>query len=543
MKYEIEGNIVDVWQRIIYKGSIEIEDGIIVKVNRKETAHNAYILPGFVDAHVHIESSMLTPERFGQLTIQQGTVAVVTDPHEIANVMGVEGVNFMVENSIGSPIKTYFTIPSCVPATSFDLSGGTLSSTEVELLASSNQFVALSEMMNIPGVLNQDSEVMAKIKIAHQYNLPIDGHAPALTAEALEVYAGNKITTDHECSSLAEALEKIRLGMKILIREGSAARNYSALKSLIKTHPHDVMFCTDDSHPDEIIAHGHINKLVKMAIADGFNLFDVIKIASINPIKHYRLDVGTVDVGEKADFILVDDLESFALKAVYIDGVKQFDRDIPIEHKPEWRAPIHLNRFNHTPINISELRKAVIEKTNTIILTKDELITSLGIYMPEQPTSNLEADLKQDVLKIVYINRYTNGVPQIAYCQGFGLKEGAFASSISHDSHNIIAVGCNDNDLCKAINSVIEHQGALAVCCNDQVNALRLPIGGIMSDEKGEVVAAIYKKLSNQIKLMGCTLKAPFMTLSFMSLIVIPEIKIGEKGLFDYNTFSWLAED
>ena len=537
----VEGKIVDIHQREIFEGSVEVENGVIVDIKRHATSMKGYIIPGFIDSHMHIESSMLTPQHFGQLVIQQGTVAVVTDPHEIANVMGVEGIEFMRENSKKSPIKTFFSIPSCVPATPFDVSGSSISPGETEEMAASGHFVALSEVMNVPGVLARDEDMMAKLDAAKRHHLPIDGHAPALRGEELASYAGCGISVDHECVTLEEAEEKIGVGMKILIREGSAAQNYEALKPLIKIDPDNVMFCTDDSHPDDIMALGHINKIVKRAVADGFDLFDVLKIASVNPLIHYKQDVGLLRVGDKADFIIVDNLKTFDTEKVYIDGMKQYDADwkdvadkIPSEQ-------IMLNNFVHDKVELSALKKAVFGTEKIISLIQNELLTVAYDYTPEESMDNLESDKKNDVVKIVYINRYQNGAPQVAFCKGFNLKHGAFGSSVAHDSHNIIAVGCSDRELQAVVNAIIEHKGGLAVCDIDKTDVLPLPIGGIMSDLSGESVASSYKYLCNRVQEMGCRLHAPFMTLSFLSLVVIPEIKIGEKGLFSYPDFNWCS--
>lgn len=543
MKYRIEGNIADIHHRELFQGSIEVENGVITAISRHPTAETNYILPGFIDAHVHIESSMLTPEQFGKLVVKHGTVAIVTDPHEIANVMGVQGIEFMVNNSRYSPIKNFFTIPSCVPSTPFDRSGGVVTPADVEQLAASGRFVALSEMMNVPGVLSCDKDVLAKIASARSHSLPIDGHAPTLTNESLRQYAANHISTDHECTTLEEAKEKIAAGMKILIREGSAARNYETLKPLIRSNPDDIMFCTDDSHPDEIIKFGHIDKLVRRAVAnDHFDLFDVLRIASINPIKHYKLDVGELRTGDKADFILVDNLTDFNTQAVYINGVKQYDR-AAIETDRATASLLasgEINNFCHDKIEVAALRKRVGGEIDMISLVQDELLTRALKYTPKHAIENLESDIAHDILKIVYINRYNNAPPQVAYCNGFRLKQGAFASSIAHDSHNILAVGCSDRELCEAINAVIAHKGGLAVYRQGQTSILPLPIGGIMSDGTGTYVAARYEALSEMIREMGCNLHAPFMTLSFLSLIVIPELKIGEQGLFSYEKFNWL---
>lgn len=543
MTQVVEGHIVDIEHRTIFEGAVHIAQGKIVEIEHKSTSAKGYILPGFIDAHVHIESSMLTPSNFGRLVCAQGTVAIVTDPHEIANVMGVKGINFMLEQSKEAPIKMFFSIPSCVPSTPFDVAGDTVTSADIEQLAASGRFVALSEMMNVPGVLYKDSEVMAKLHTARKYHLPVDGHSPKLGGKDLDTYIGYGISTDHECFELPDAEEKIAKGMAILIREGSAARNYEILKPLIGKYPDKVMFCTDDAHPDDIIERGHIDKIVRRAVADGFDLFDVLRIASINPINHYKLDVGQLRVADKADFIIVDNLQDFDTLKMYINGQQTYSSENNGLGTEENGLPaVDFNHFEHDKIEPSQLAKAVETPTTAIEIVQNELVTKPYLYTPEQPTSHFESDSKHDIAKIVYINRYNNGLPQIALCKGFGLKRGAFASTVAHDTHNIIAAGCNDQDLAAAINALIAHKGGLSVCDGNNTRILPLPVGGIMSNRSGHEVAALYQELNQMLRTMHCRLSAPFMTLSFMSLVVIPEIKIGEKGLFSYSKFDWITE-
>ncbi len=534
----VEGQIVDLYSREIYQGSIDVEEGLIASINRHATTQKGYIMAGFVDAHLHIESSMLTPEHFGEMAIEHGTVGVVTDPHEIANVLGVSGIEFMLANAERSPIKINFSIPSSVPATPFDLSGGVVTSEDIARLAQTGRFVALSEMMNVPGVLCRDREVISKVDIAHRYNLAIDGHAPMLKGEDLSTYIGYGITTDHESVTLDEAQEKCAKGMKVLIREGSAAKNYEALKAMIALSPDCVMFCTDDSHPDDILESGHIDKIVRRAIADGFPLFDVLRVATINAVEHYKLDIGVLRVGDKADFIVVDDLVNFATDRVYIGGHERYNRAHGIE-EPQ-HTLIEINNFLHDPINEAQIAKRVGGEIKVIGIIENEIVTKLDYYNPIAPMENLECDLEQDIVKIVYINRYNNGAPQVAFCKGLGLIRGAIASSIGHDSHNIVAVGCTDREIVEAVNLLIANRGGLAICDGQASEILPLPIGGIMSDRSGREVAADYGKLHTKIRQMGCSLAAPFMTLSFLSLVVIPEVKIGEKGLFSYSAFGWI---
>lgn len=325
MMQHIEGNIIDIHRREIYPGIISIDSGKIISINRNSQKYAHYISPGFIDAHVHIESSMLIPEEFSKLAIRRGTVAIVNDPHEIANVMGTEGIEYMIENSKQSCIKSFFTIPSCVPATPYDSSGSVLLSSDIEQLALNHKFVGLSEMMNVPGVVQDDTEVLAKIEIARRHHLTIDGHAPGLSGSFLKKYIDAGISTDHECTSLEEAIEKINFRVKILIREGSAAKNYEALKWLIADYPEKVMFCTDDSHPNDLLSYGEIDKLVRKALGDGFDLFDVLKIASFNPISHYKINVGCLREGDPADFIIVRNLNTFDVLSVYIDGIEKYN--------------------------------------------------------------------------------------------------------------------------------------------------------------------------------------------------------------------------
>lgn len=545
MTKRIEGHFVDLHQRQIYPAALTLsQDGridTITPITPTAPEHLPYILPGFVDAHVHIESSMLTPQHFGALVLPHGTVAVVTDPHEIGNVLGVEGVQFMLDDAQHTPLHCCFCIPSCVPATPLDRAGAVISATDVANMAASGRFYALSEMMNVPGVLQHDAEVWGKLDAVKRHGLPIDGHAPLLRGEALTQYASAGISTCHESMTHEEALEKITHGIHILIREGSAARNYAALHPLLDTHPEHIMFCTDDAHPDDIIARGHIDKHVRQAIADGHDLFDTLRAASLNPINHYGLPVGQLRPGDTADFILVEDLTDFRTVATYIAGQAVYTMAQGVAQAPT--APHTLpNNFSLSPITPEQLRHSVsTTPMATIGLIPNELVTNLHTYTPQADTDNLEADLTADLLKIVYINRYGGGTPQVAYIHGFGLKTGAIASSIGHDSHNIVAVGCTDDAIATAINAVIAHKGALAVVdAQGQAHTLPLPIAGIMSDQPAPLIAERYQALSELAQSLGTPLHAPFMTLAFMSLVVIPRLKIGEQGLFDSEQWNWV---
>lgn len=534
----VEGNLIDIENREFYPCAISISKGKIINIERNNNSYDQYISPGFIDAHVHVESSMLMPAEFSKLVISNGTVGVIADPHEIANVLGVEGVELMISNGEKAPLKFFWGIPSCVPATSFDKPGAVLSVDDTDKLAKSGKFTMLSEVMNIPGVINNDPDVIGKIEIAKKYQLKIDGHAPELVGDALSSYIAHGIETDHESSTIEEAEEKISKGMYIMIREGSAAKNYDALKSLIATHTDNVMFCTDDSHADDLLNGGHINKIVRKALADGFGIFDILQIACLNPVRFYNLNIGTLHVGDDADFIILDDIESLNISGTYIRGKVVYSKnsskddsvcDIPL-----------LNKFHHDEICLSDLYTDVFGDVACIQVKPDSLLTDRKILHFDKEIENFQSDLDKDILKIVYLNRYFNSKPQIGFISGIGLNRGAFASSISHDSHNIIAVGCTDKDLVLAINELIKERGGLIVNEEGKLHSLPLPIGGIISDKSGREVANRYMELNKILSKMGTLLKSPFMTLSFMALIVIPTLKIGEKGIFDFEKFDFV---
>lgn len=534
----VEGNLIDVVNREIYPCAITISEGKIVSIERNSNSYNCYISPGLVDSHVHVESSMLLPTEFSRLAIANGTVAIVSDPHEIANVVGKEGIYFMLEDAKNTPLKCFWGIPSCVPATPFDRAGAKLSAKDTEELAKTGLFSHLSEMMNVPGVLNNDDEVLRKLAVAKKYNLCVDGHCPGLRGDDLSDYITKGVGTDHEAYTLEEAEEKIYKGMYIQIREGSAARNYDALKSLIATNTERVMFCTDDSHADDLLQQGHINKIVKKALADGFGIFDILQVACMNPVHFYHLDVGTLQIGDAADFIIVDDIDTFNILSVYINGEEVFHSGGKVKLKDSEKK--YINYFVRELIHENEICLPVQGDVCCIKIIPDSLVTDKKVISFPERIDNFQASLNDDVLKLVYLNRYFNGTPQMGLISGLNLKEGAFATSISHDSHNIIAVGTNDADLTAAINAVIREKGGLALCKGKESYVLPLPIAGIMTDKSGEEVAEQYLFLKKKLKEWGCTLKAPFMTLSFMGLVVIPALKIGEKGLFDTEKFDFI---
>jgi len=527
------GQLVDIHSREVYPVVITVEGDKISDISRAESAPAVIILPGLTDAHIHIESSMITPGAFAMAAVRHGTIAVVSDPHEIANIVGSKGVDFMIEDGKRVPLKFYFGAPSCVPATSFESSGSAIDSIGVAELLGRPEIHFLSEMMNFPGVIYNDPEVSAKLKIAKKFGKPVDGHAPGLTGDALLIYVSAGISTDHECSTIEEAKEKISLGMKVLMREGSAARNLNALKDLFITDPSMIMLCSDDLHP-EMLQKGHINRLVSKLINEGYDKFDVIRSVTINPREHYDLDTGLLRAGDKADFILVDSLERMNIIETWIDGRKVYSEGkILFEYKPGQA----INNFNCGKISESMIevmgqtgKMQVIEAFDGSLETKRFLVEA-DVSGPVLPLLN------QDILKIIVKERYLDSVPSCGFIKGFGLKAGAFASSIAHDSHNIIAVGTNDSDIVAAVNEIIRHKGGLAVSVNGELSSLALDIAGIMTTRSCGEVASDYLRLSDLVRSLGCNMSAPFMTLSFMALLVIPELKMSDRGLFDVMKF------
>jgi len=547
--FSISGNLVDVHQKKIYPAEIKVENGKIVSItsNFKLQTSN-YILPGFIDGHVHIESSMLVPSEFAKLAVVHGTVATVSDPHEIANVCGMEGVEFMIENGKTVPFKFNFGAPSCVPATIFETAGATLDSTDVEKLLKREEIKYLSEMMNFPGVLNEDEEVMKKIAASHRLLKPVDGHAPGLRGDLAKQYISAGITTDHECFTKEEALDKLQNGMKILVREGSAAKNFEALIDLLNDYPNQMMFCSDDKHPDSLVL-GHINQLCERAVAKGINLFKVLSAACINPVLHYKLDVGLLKEGDAADFIVVKDLEKFEVVKTYINGELVAEKG---KSKIESRKPKVINNFSCSKKKVEDFQYLLnkygeeenIEQVNVIEALDGQLITNKLIRnLKDVFVKNgfIESNPENDLLKIVVVNRYTDSPIAKAFIKNFGLKQGAIASSVAHDSHNIVAVGVDDENICKAVNLVIEQQGGVSAVDNEKEMVLALPVAGLMSNENGYKVAEAYTAIDKMVKEeLGSTLTAPFMTLSFMALLVIPHLKLSDQGLFDGDSFSFV---
>ncbi|PZF72373.1 adenine deaminase [Taibaiella soli] len=538
--FSIAGRYIDLFQRKIYPAEITVTDGIITAVTEKENVPQQYILPGFVDAHVHIESSMLIPTAFARLAVVHGTVATISDPHEIANVCGVPGVQYMIDNSKQTPFKIFFGAPSCVPATFFETAGAHLDAPTVAELLQHPDIWYLTEMMNYPGVLFKDAEVLAKIDAAKKVNKPVDGHAPGLRGEQAHAYAAAGITTDHECFTLEEALDKIEAGMQILIREGSAAKNFEALAPLLHSHPGKVMFCSDDKHPDDLVLH-HINALVKRSLAKGYDLFDVLNAACVHPVLHYKIPVGLLRVGDPADFIVINNPAHFDVLQTYIGGklVAEKGRSLlPLQ------AAETINNFKalpKKPIQFELRAKNNRPKIRVIDAVEGQLVTN-ELHMDGKVENGLlVSDVSNDVLKIAVVNRYEADAPiAIAFIKNFGLKHGALASTVGHDCHNIIAVGVDDASLCAAVNALIENKGGIAVAENvNEISSMPLPVAGLMTTGDGYEVAAQYAAIDEKAKLLGTKLHAPFMTLSFMALLVIPSLKLSDKGLFDGGKFEF----
>ena len=534
----IQGNIVDINNKEIFKGEVQFENGKITAIRKSNHTIEDYIIPGFVDAHIHIESAMLVPSEFAKIAVTHGTIATVSDPHEIANVLGVKGVDFMIENGKKVPLKFNFGAPSCVPATSFESAGAIIDADDIKKMMANPDIKYLAEMMNYPGVLFDDDEVLKKIAWAEHYNKPIDGHAPGLIGDDLTKYIATGISTDHECFTYDEGLEKLQKGMNVLIREGSAAKNFEALIDLLPEYFEKMMFCSDDKHPDDLLL-GHINQLCKRAVAKGMDIFKVLQVACINPVKHYNLEVGLLQEGDPADFVVIEDLQKFNVLETYINGElvakngESFIKSVPFDI---------LNNFTTDKKKIEDFRVAASSPKIRVIEALDgELVTNEIQCNSKIIDRNLVSNTKEDVLKMTVVNRYQNSKPSIAFIKNFGIKRGAIASSVGHDSHNIIAIGTSDEFICKAVNLLIQHKGGICAINETTEKVVALPIAGIMSDQPAEIIGKSYAELDAMAKKMGSTLRAPFMSLSFMALLVIPSLKLSDQGLFDGTTFKFTS--
>ncbi|MDC1464958.1 adenine deaminase [Polaribacter sp.] len=534
----VKGNIVDIQNKKIFKGEVEVVNGKIIEVRAAHHLQENFILPGFVDAHIHIESSMLVPSEFAKIAVIHGTVATVSDPHEIANVLGVKGVEFMIENGKKVPLKFNFGAPSCVPATSFESAGAIIDADDIQLMMENQDIKYLAEMMNYPGVLFDDEEVLKKMQHSKNNNKPIDGHAPGLRGDAVSKYIAAGISTDHECFTFDEALEKLQKGMKVLIREGSAAKNFEALIDLLPEHFENMMFCSDDKHPDDLLV-GHINQLCERAVAKGIDVFKVLQVACVNPVKHYNLEVGLLQKGDPADFILVDNLEKFKVLETYINGALVAKNGESFVKSVDFEV---LNNFNTDKKKVVDFRfESSVNKIRVIEALDGELVTNKMEASSLIVDGNLVSNTETDVLKMTVVNRYKNAKPSLAFVKNFGLKEGAIASSVGHDSHNIIAIGVSDEAICKAVNLIIENSGGICAVNAFEEKIISLPVAGIMSDLSAQEIGKSYAELDQMAKEMGSKLRAPYMSLSFMALLVIPSLKLSDKGLFDGNSFQFTS--
>jgi adenine deaminase len=553
--FTVTGNVVDILGRQMFPAEVAVQGAKIAAIRETTAPASTYILPGFIDAHVHIESSMLVPSEFARAAVVHGTVATVSDPHEIGNVLGVAGVRYMLENAARVPFKFFFGAPSCVPATTFETAGAEITVREVEELLDDPRILYLSEMMNFPGILHGDPACLAKVKAAHERGKPVDGHAPGLRGEEAARYIAAGITTDHECFTKEEALDKLAAGCKISIREGSAARNFDALYTLIGEYPGQTMLCSDDKHPDELL-EGHINVLVRRAIERGIDLYDALRAACITPIEHYKLPVGRLGVGDPADFIEVDSLQEFNVRRTWIGGqlVAENGRTTIPRVEPE-----AVNNFTPTTVSPETIEVSAPAdsrmKLQVIEALDGQLITNRLEFPVQVINEAVHAQIELDILKLVVVNRYYEAPPAIAFIKNFGLKLGAMASSVAHDSHNVIAVGADDADIAAAINLVMEAGGGLSAACVAEslrdsdasfgetrlrvAEVLPLPVAGLMATGTCEEVGRAYAKLDKLVKAWGSPLRAPYMTLSFMALLVIPALKLSDRGLFDGARFEF----
>lgn len=538
--FSLSGNIVDIHQRELFRGKIDISDGIITAITHTpESTYDVYLTPGLVDAHVHVESSMLPPSEFARAASIHGTVATVSDPHEIANVLGIEGVKWMLKDAQHSPFKFYFGAPSCVPATPFETAGASLGPQEIESLLNLPEIKYLAEVMNFPAVIEQDPAMMTILGIAKKLNKHIDGHSPGVMGEALKKYVAAGIETDHECTTIEEGKQRLELGMKVAIREGSAAKNFDALWPLIHDYPNDILLCSDDKHPDDLIV-SHLNALLARLLGNGVDLFTALRSATINPTQHYGLEVGLLRIGDPADIVEWNDLSQFIPQRTWINGELVAEKG---HTKLKQRKVTPVNHFNTQKKTVTDFEWQASNNNplqRVITVLDGQLITDEALHLPKVEAGKIISDTHQDLLKITVVNRYQNSRPATALIKNFGLKNSAMASSVAHDSHNIVAVGSDDTKLCQAINLVIQHEGGLSAVTADREKILPLSIAGLMGTDNAWAVAQDFSELTGMIKDDGCPLTSPFMSLSFMALLVIPKLKLSDKGLFDVDTFSLL---
>ena len=534
-KFTVAGNVVDIISKKIFKGEVTVQDGLITLIKEVDDAPDCYILPGLVDSHVHIESSLLIPSRFADLVVRKGTLGIVTDPHEIANVLGEIGIDFMINDARKTPLEIRFGVPSCVPATPFETSGFTLGANKVESLLKREEVVCLAELMDFPGVINDDLEVMKKIVATKRLGKKIDGHAPGLKGADLKKYVAAGISADHECSNIEEALEKLKLGMMIQIREGSAAKDFEALYPLIDSHSDRVMLCTDDTHPDDLFENGHIDNLIRKGLAKGCDLMNLLRASSYNAIKHYGLDLGLLQLRDSADFIIIDNPESFKVSSSYMKGECIYKNgEVFFDSHNE----ILLNNFYRKEIKLEDIQIEAKDCDVHVMTASDgDLLTGWTQERPKVEEGNFVSDTNQDLLKMVVMSRYNNDKPVVGFIRGFGFKRGAISGSIAHDSHNIIAVGTNDSDMLNALNTLIKLKGGIVASEGKETRSVQLDVAGLMSNKRGEDLLTEYNFLDDLTKSFGSSFHSPFMTLAFMSLLVIPKLKLSDKGLFDVEQF------
>lgn len=538
--YTLTGHIADIENKVVYPGEITVDNGVISEIRHLESVADdaPYYLPGFIDGHIHIESSMLTPANFARLAVTHGTIGVMADPHEITNVLGEDGIDYMLENANGINFNFWFGVPSCVPSSHLETAGAVIDAAATEKMLRKPGITHLAEMMNYPGVINGDAEVMAKIEAARKLGKPVDGHAPGVTGASLDAYIGAGISTDHECSTLEEARERLAKGMKVIIREGSSARNFDALIPVVAEASSKVMFCSDDKHPDDL-AEGHIDAMVRKGLSEGYEIWDLLTAACITPIKHYNLTSGMLRKGDKATFIAVDNLQNLNVLATYINGNKVYDSrtgvmpELGNTHMAQNQYP---NKFNARKISPADIAVNLDNAKNIRVITAGdgELVTGEEI-VPANAIHN------PDIQKIVVYNRYGNDTPKVAFIKGFSIKKGAIAATIAHDSHNIIAIGADDAAIVTAINTLIDAKGGIVATDGDRTQLLRLPIAGLMSPDDGESVAAAYRGLLQEAGNLGCGFRSPYITMSFMALPVIPSLKLTDKGLVDVNLFDFVT--
>lgn len=536
MALTLISNLIDLVSKETYPAQITVTDGKITAIEKTSESPDTYILPGFIDAHVHIESSMLVPSEFARIAVQHGTVGTISDPHEIANVLGIPGVEFMIDNARQVPFHFYFGAPSCVPATNFETAGARIDADDIDTLLSRKEIIYLAEMMNFPGVIYNDEEVLKKLASAKKHQKPIDGHAPGLMGEEMKTYFNAGITTDHECFGYQEALEKLQYGVKIMIREGSAAKNFETLIPLLKDYPEQIMFCCDDKHPDNLL-ESHINDHVKRALEKGYDLYDVLRASSYNVIKHYHLPIGLLQVGDNADFIEIDTIQDFNILKTYINGELVAEKGTSLITSVE--SPI-VNNFHCSVKQPSDFKVKCESDTIRVIEALDGQLISKEIVTDSLTVNGYaESNTEEDILKIAVVNRYHDAPIAIAFIKNVGLKTGAIASCVAHDCHNIVVVGTNDEDMCKAVNAIIKAKGGISLATAAEELVLELPIAGIMTNLSAEEAAAAYITLDKRAKELGSQLKSPYMTLSFMALLVIPELKLSDKGLFNGRKFEF----